>query len=135
MTSLLSVSKGKEMVKFLAFLSTNPRRSILTSCFTLSVLFAHAASWPYLFATVPDFILALDQGTTSSRAILFNRSGQIHAVAQKEFQQIFPRPGWVEHDPSEIWTSQLEVARDVLAKSKLTTKDVAALGITNQRET
>jgi glycerol kinase len=84
---------------------------------------------------VPDFILALDQGTTSSRAILFNHSGQIHAVAQKEFQQIFPQPGWVEHDPREIWTTQLEVARDVLAKSKLTSKDVAALGITNQRET
>ena len=84
---------------------------------------------------MPDFILALDQGTTSSRAILFNRSGQIHAVAQKEFQQIFPQPGWVEHDPREIWTTQLEVARDVLAKAKLTSKDVAALGITNQRET
>jgi glycerol kinase len=101
----------------------------------LTVLFAPIPSSPYLFPTVPDFILALDQGTTSSRAILFNRSGQIHAVAQKEFQQIFPQPGWVEHDAREIWTSQLEVARDVLAKSKLTSKDVAALGITNQRET
>lgn len=84
---------------------------------------------------MPDFILALDQGTTSSRAILFSRTGQIHAVAQKEFQQIFPKPGWVEHDPREIWSSQLEVARDVLAKAKLTSKDVAAIGITNQRET
>jgi glycerol kinase len=101
----------------------------------LSLLFAPFSHSPYLFPTVPDFILALDQGTTSSRAILFNTSGQIHAVAQKEFQQIFPQPGWVEHDPREIWTSQLEVARDVLAKSKLTSKDIAALGITNQRET
>lgn len=99
------------------------------------VLFAPIRSPPYLFRIVPDFILALDQGTTSSRAILFNRSGQIHAVAQKEFQQIFPQPGWVEHDPREIWSSQLGVARDVLGKCKLTSKDLAAIGITNQRET
>src|SRR5689334_16428076 len=98
----------------------------------LTVLFAPIPSSPYLFSTVADFILALDQGTTSSRAILFNRSGQIHGVAQKEFQQIFPQPGWVEHDPREIWNTQLEVVREVLAKSKLSGKDVAALGITNQ---
>lgn len=90
---------------------------------------------PYFFSTVPDFILALDQGTTSSRAIIFDRSGRIHGVAQKEFQQIFPQPGWVEHDPREIWNSQIEVARTVLAKSNLASKDIAALGITNQRET
>jgi glycerol kinase len=89
----------------------------------------------YFFSTVADFVLALDQGTTSSRAILFDRSGGIHAVAQKEFQQIFPQPGWVEHDPGEIWNTQVQVARDALAKAKLTSKDIAALGITNQRET
>jgi glycerol kinase len=84
---------------------------------------------------VADFVLALDQGTTSSRAILFDLGGRIHGVAQKEFQQIFPQPGWVEHDPREIWNTQIHVAHDVLAKAKLTSKDVAALGITNQRET
>jgi glycerol kinase len=98
-------------------------------------LFAPIAGSLYHFPTVADFILALDQGTTSSRAILFDRSGQIHAVAQKEFQQIFPKPGWVEHDPREIWNTQLDVAREVLAKAKLTGKEVAGLGITNQRET
>src|SRR5438445_8218625 len=80
-------------------------------------------------------ILALDQGTTSSRAIIFDHSGAIRAVAQKEFQQIFPQSGWVEHDPREIWSSQLEVARAVLAKAGLHAKDVTAIGITNQRET
>src|SRR6516162_3535202 len=82
-----------------------------------------------------EFVLALDQGTTSSRAIVFNHSGAIHTVAQKEFRQIFPQPGWVEHDPQEIWSSQLEVAREALAKGNLKAADIAALGITNQRET
>ena len=82
-----------------------------------------------------EFVLALDQGTTSSRAIVFNHSGAIHTVAQKEFRQIFPQPGWVEHDPQEIWSSQLEVAREALAKGNLKAVDIAALGITNQRET
>src|ERR1022692_4576755 len=82
-----------------------------------------------------SFILALDQGTTSSRAIIFNHSGAIYATAQKEFRQIFPQAGWVEHDPLEIWASQLEVARAVLARAGLTSRDIAALGITNQRET
>jgi glycerol kinase len=82
-----------------------------------------------------SFILALDQGTTSSRAILFDHTGAIRGMAQKEFQQIFPQAGWVEHDPKEIWTSQLEVALTALAKAGLTSRDVAALGITNQRET
>ena len=81
------------------------------------------------------FILALDQGTTSSRAIVFDHDGSIRAVAQKEFKQIFPQSGWVEHDPQEIWQSQLETAREVLAKADLTAADVAAIGITNQRET
>jgi glycerol kinase len=80
-------------------------------------------------------VLALDQGTTSSRAIVFDESGSEVAVAQREFQQIFPHPGWVEHDPREIWESQFAVAREALASAGLTARDVAALGITNQRET
>lgn len=80
-------------------------------------------------------ILALDQGTTSSRALLFDRSANILGVAQKEFRQIYPQPGWVEHDPIEIWASQLEVARVALDNAKLSPSDVAAIGITNQRET
>jgi glycerol kinase len=82
-----------------------------------------------------SFILALDQGTTSSRAILFDHAGTIRGMAQKEFKQIFPQAGWVEHDPHEIWTSQIEVARTVLAKAGVQPSDVAAIGITNQRET
>jgi glycerol kinase len=82
-----------------------------------------------------NVILALDQGTTSSRAILFNHDGSIRAVAQKEFRQIFPQAGWVEHDPNEIWETQIETAREVLAKAGLSATDVAAIGITNQRET
>ncbi|MCP5522382.1 MAG: glycerol kinase GlpK [Verrucomicrobiales bacterium] len=81
------------------------------------------------------YILALDQGTTSSRAIVFDRRGRIKAVAQKEFRQIFPKPGWVEHDPNEIWSSQVGVAAEALAKAGLTPRDIAAIGITNQRET
>jgi glycerol kinase len=80
-------------------------------------------------------VLALDQGTTSSRAIVFDESGSQVAVAQREFQQIFPRSGWVEHDPREIWESQLAVAREALARAGLSARDLAALGITNQRET
>jgi glycerol kinase len=82
-----------------------------------------------------SLILALDQGTTSSRAILFNHAGVVRAVAQKEFRQIYPHAGWVEHDPREIWSSQLAVARAALRKAKATAKDIAAIGITNQRET
>jgi glycerol kinase len=82
-----------------------------------------------------NFILALDQGTTSSRAILFNREGRIHATAQREFTQFFPSPGWVEHDASEIWQSQLSVARQVLHDSHVPASNIAAIGITNQRET
>ena len=80
-------------------------------------------------------ILALDQGTTSSRAIVFDHAGAILAVAQQEFRQIYPQAGWVEHDPREIWLSQLATAREVLAKAGLKAADVAAIGITNQRET
>src|SRR5262245_35850348 len=82
-----------------------------------------------------SFILALDQGTTSSRAILFDHPGAIRAVAQKEFRQIFPETGWVEHDPLEIWQSQIEVARAALAQAGLLARDVDSIGITNQRET
>jgi len=82
-----------------------------------------------------DFILALDQGTTSSRAIVFDHDGAITAAAQKEFTQIFPQPGWVEHDPREIWSTQIAVATEALARAGLTAADVAAIGISNQRET
>ena len=81
------------------------------------------------------YILSLDQGTTSSRAILFDHAGSIVAVAQKEFPQIFPKPGWVEHDPRDIWSSQAGVAAEVLTKASVGAADVAAIGITNQRET
>lgn len=81
------------------------------------------------------FILALDQGTTSSRAIVYNHSGEMVAVAQRDFEQIFPKAGWVEHDPNEIWSTQSSVAAEVIAKSDLTGLDIAAIGITNQRET
>jgi glycerol kinase len=81
------------------------------------------------------YILALDQGTTSSRAILFDRAGAPCALAQQEFRQIFPQPGWVEHDPVEIWETQLVVARQALAKARVVADEIAAIGITNQRET
>jgi glycerol kinase len=81
------------------------------------------------------YILALDQGTTSSRAILFDREGNPHAVAQREFTQLYPRSGWVEHNPREIWESQLAVALEVLEEGNISSRQVAAIGITNQRET
>jgi glycerol kinase len=80
-------------------------------------------------------ILALDQGTTSSRAIVFDQNGAIRSVAQKEFTQIFPRAGWVEHDPREIWASQIGVAVEALGRAQIQANDIAAIGITNQRET
>ena len=80
-------------------------------------------------------ILALDQGTTSSRAVLFNHKGEIVGLSQKNFKQLFPKPGWVEHDPDEIWSSQISVATDVIAKAGITGKKIAGIGITNQRET
>ncbi len=84
---------------------------------------------------MPKCILALDQGTTSSRAILFDQDGLIIATAQKEFTQIFPAPGWVEHDPMEIWSTQIGVASEVISKHGIDKFDIAAIGITNQRET
>ena len=84
------------------------------------------------------YLLALDQGTSSSRSILFDEGGSIVASAQQEFRQIFPQPGWVEHDAMEIWHSQLATCKQVLATASaagITSKAIAALGITNQRET
>lgn len=81
------------------------------------------------------YILALDQGTTSSRCILFDKQGNICSMAQKEFEQIYPKPGWVEHNPMEIWSSQLSVATEAMSKIGATGEDIAAVGITNQRET
>ncbi|MGI9456732.1 MAG: glycerol kinase GlpK, partial [Aeoliella sp.] len=81
------------------------------------------------------YILALDQGTTSSRAIVFDRHGSIQGVTQQEFEQIYPQPGWVEHDAEEIWRSQRQVMEEVLQQKGLATSDIAAIGITNQRET
>ena len=80
-------------------------------------------------------ILAFDQGTTSSRAIAFGRDGRILSTAQQEFRQIFPQPGWVEHDAAEIWRTQRDVASQALARAALSAGDVSAIGITNQRET
>lgn len=81
------------------------------------------------------YILSLDQGTTSSRAIIFNHEGEIVAIAQKEFTQIYPNAGWVEHDPMEIWSTQLSVAAEVITKARLSALDINSIGITNQRET
>ena len=81
------------------------------------------------------YIMALDAGTTSNRCILFNEAGEMCSVAQKEFTQFFPQPGWVEHDADEIWSTQLEVAQSAMANIKATAADIAAIGITNQRET
>jgi glycerol kinase len=82
-----------------------------------------------------NHLLALDQGTSSSRAIVFHRDGHIVAMAQREFRQIFPQPGWVEHDANEIWATQQAVALEALFKAQLNASDIAAIGITNQRET
>ncbi|MEZ0368965.1 MAG: glycerol kinase GlpK [Candidatus Sericytochromatia bacterium] len=82
-----------------------------------------------------QLMLALDQGTTSSRAILFDRGGRIRGLAQQEFRQFYPKPGWVEHDAEEIWASQLKVAQDVLTQNAVDPGQIAAIGITNQRET
>ena len=82
-----------------------------------------------------EYVMAFDAGTTSNRCILFNHSGQIMSVAQKEFRQYYPKAGWVEHDADEIWATQLEVARQCMANIGATAADIAAIGITNQRET
>jgi len=82
-----------------------------------------------------EYIMALDQGTTSSRAVVFDHQGKIISIAAKEFRQIFPQPGWVEHDPMEIWDSQMEAARQALDSANLSSQQIAAIGVTNQRET
>lgn len=82
-----------------------------------------------------SYLLALDQGTSSSRSIVFDAAGRIVSMAQREFRQIFPQPGWVEHDPMEIWTTQLATAREALAAARIDARAIAGLGITNQRET
>lgn len=82
-----------------------------------------------------DYIMALDAGTTSSRCILFNKKGEICSLAQKEFTQYFQKPGWVEHDANEIWSTQLGVAVEAMSKISASAADIAAIGITNQRET
>ncbi len=81
------------------------------------------------------YILALDQGTSSSRAIVFDHQGNICSTAQMEFTQYFPKPGWVEHDPMEIWSSESAVMAEAVTKLGITSADIAAIGITNQRET
>ena len=82
-----------------------------------------------------DYVGALDQGTTSTRFMIFDHGGQVVAIDQKEHEQIFPKPGWVEHDPAEIWTRTTEVIEGALQKANLAASDLAAVGITNQRET
>ena len=82
-----------------------------------------------------EYILSLDQGTTNARAILFDHGAQVIAIAQQEIRQIYPRPGWVEHDPHEVWHTQISVARETIEKSGIALQQIAAIGITNQRET
>ena len=81
------------------------------------------------------YVIALDQGTTSSRAIIFDKNTNIISTAQREFTQLYPEPGWVEHNPMDIWATQRSVLTEVIARSGISLKDVAAIGITNQRET
>ena len=82
-----------------------------------------------------NYVLAIDQGTTSTRAIIFNKASEIVSLAQMEFSQICPKSGWVEHNPEEIWETVYEVIKETLFKSGLRLKDISAIGITNQRET
>ncbi len=96
---------------------------------------ASSSIMAFIIAAVMPFVLALDQGTTSSRAIVFDESGTVRSMAQAEFRQIFPQPGWVEHDAEEIWRTQLEVAREAIANARIAARDLAGIGITNQRET
>jgi len=112
-------------------------RTLETGCLSLGVLL-YRIEYNEFFGGMnmeKKYILALDQGTTSSRAIIFDHDGNIVSAAQKEFRQIYPVPGWVEHDPMEIWGSQSGVAREALEKASIKPDEVAAIGITNQRET
>src|SRR5882672_8215837 len=89
----------------------------------------------FLLSMKSRYIIAIDQGTTSSRAVLFDVLGQIKSIAQQEFRQIFPQSGWVEHDPEEIWNTQMGVLQKVIQDNHILPTSIAALGITNQRET
>ncbi len=89
----------------------------------------------HTISNMPQYILSLDQGTTSSRAIVFDHDGRVVSAAQQEFAQLYPRPGWVEHDPEAIWQSQLSVAREAIQQAHVSARDIAAIGVTNQRET
>src|SRR5205814_7436715 len=111
-----------------SFISRNLFRN---PCFLYLILYLERPNDRFM----EKFILAFDQGTTSSRAIVFDKNGSIISVAQKEFTQIFPQPGWVEHDANEIWSTQLGVAAEAISKAGLTVENIAAIGITNQRET
>src|SRR5579864_3561158 len=101
----------------------------------MTAVFSALTERRYTGSNMPKYILALDQGTTSSRAILFDRKGNVRASANQEFKQYYPQPGWVEHDTKEIWESQLAVVWKILGETKTRPEDVAAIGITNQRET
>ena len=94
-----------------------------------------AEIWGRTALFMKKYVMALDQGTTSSRCILFDKSGQVCSLAQKEFAQYYPKPGWVEHDPLEIWSSQLSVAVEAMGKIGADVSEIASIGITNQRET
>ena len=107
----------------------------LTCCRQRGYCPSNRLPWMKTSMNSSRYLLALDQGTSSSRSILFDSDGNLVAMAQREFRQLFPQPGWVEHDPLEIWTTQLATARDVLARAGATAADVAAIGIANQRET
>src|SRR5258708_11032707 len=113
------------------------RRRILTNSVQSACLAATNQKHPGSNArkTIMSFVLAIDQGTTSSRAIVFRSDISIAATAQQEFPQHFPASGWVEHEPEDIWTSTIMVCREALEKADLKAKDIAAIGITNQRET
>ena len=81
------------------------------------------------------YVMAIDQGTTSTRTIIFDQNFSIQSIAQKEFEQFFPKPGWVEHNPEDIWMSTIETARCAITKAFVNSKDITSIGITNQRET
>ena len=108
-------------------------KSAFPSCFFGGVCYNDKKRKGYV--ALQQYIMSLDSGTTSNRCILFDRQGQLCSMAQKEFTQIFPQPGWVEHDPEEIFATQMEVARQAMANLRLSSADIAAIGITNQRET
>ncbi len=126
---------GKDSLLSLVFVFAQSPRPSATRNLSCPVPLRYASLVAETERLLMSYILALDQGTTSSRAILFNHKGEIAASSQREFQQFYPQPGWVEHDPDEILLSQFACAREALAKVNASAKEIAALGITNQRET